>query len=381
MRNVGGQNKLVTILAVAVTVLLFVFVGLAVNYCTSTQPEKEISHEEVKEETVEPVNKDIKPQIERKYIYDVGFAESVFRNRFNKIANEELSELGLHIKKDYIYSNNNISVYQVPIDNTSSLMISYETDSERLRGVVLMGQPFTDAESVNFLGTIAGIVASMNPELSPEGRGNLLKELGMFSGGHTNYKTINNSTIRNDILFKIQGTGGNGVFFYAVAKDIDITAGSSVSRDAPHNIMADITNFIIWDAENQKKGISLEKKINNSQSSLSNNSYNDIQKAEYTLTNFHNKITGKDYNNAYNCLTKSYKKSINYDGWVNGFNTTVSSMAYDINVISQTSNKIVLKYILRAEDNPGGIKYFSGEATLIKSGDEWKIDGIQNKQL
>lgn len=377
----GGQNKLVTILAVAVTVLLFVFVGLAVNYCTSTQPEKEISHEEVKEETVEPVNKDIKPQIERKYIYDVGFAESVFRNRFNKIANEELSELGLHIKKDYIYSNNNISVYQVPIDNTSSLMISYETDSERLRGVVLMGQPFTDAESVNFLGTIAGIVASMNPELSPEGRGNLLKELGMFSGGHTNYKTINNSTIRNDILFKIQGTGGNGVFFYAVAKDIDITAGSSVSRDAPHNIMADITNFIIWDAENQKKGISLEKKINNSQSSLSNNSYNDIQKAEYTLTNFHNKITGKDYNNAYNCLTKSYKKSINYDGWVNGFNTTVSSMAYDINVISQTSNKIVLKYILRAEDNPGGIKYFSGEATLIKSGDEWKIDGIQNKQL
>lgn len=377
----GKQNKLVIILATVVAILLFVFVGLAVNYYTSNKTPKEEHKEEIKVEAPKEIKPENKEGTIKRNVYNVGITETVFRTRFNQVANEELSDLGLHIKKAYIYSKNNISVYQAPFDNTTSLMISYETDSERLRGVVLMGQPVTDYETTTFLGAIADVVATLNPDLSPAGRGNLLKELGMFTGGHTNYKTINNSTIRNDILFKIQGSGGNGVLFYAVAKDIATTAGSSVSRDDPHNIMADITNFIVWDGENQKKGITIDKKTNNNQNDKKDNSYADVQKAEYALTNFHKNITDKEYNKAYNGLTKQFKNTINYDGWVNGFNSTVSSMVYDIDVKAQTTNKIVLKYILRAEDNPGGIKYFSGEATMVKSGDEWKIDRIENKVL
>ena len=375
------QNKLIVILATVVTTLLFIFIGLAVNYYTSNKVAKEVPQKEIKAEQKEEVKKEEKKEIIKSNVYDVGITETVFRNRFNQIANEELSELGLHIKKEYVYSHNNISIYQAPFDDTTSLMISFETNSERLRGVVLMGQPVTDYETTTYLGAIADIVASLNPDLSPAGRGNLLRQLGMFTGGHTDYKTINRSTVRNDILYKIQGTGGNGVLFYAVAKDIETTAGESVSRDEPHNIMADVSNFIIWDGENQKKGVTIEKKTSSVSSDEKHNSYIDAQKAEYVLTNFHKNITDKNYNKAYNCLTKAYKNSINYDGWVNGFRTTVSSMVYDIDIKSQTSNKVVLKYILRAEDNPGGIQYFSGEATMIKSGDEWKIDRIENKKV
>lgn len=376
----GTQNRLVAVLAAVVAILFFIFVGLAVNYYSSAQAGKEAPQEETAE-AVEPVKEAVSSKTEKKDVYHLDFTEAVFRNRFNQTAQEELSELGLHIKKEYIYSHHNISVYQVPIDNTSSLIISYETDTERLRGVVLTGSPFTEHESVTFLGAIAGIIAALSPELSPEERGALLKELGMFSGGHTDYKTINKSTLRKDILFKLQGTGGNGVFFYAAAKDIDTTAGSSVSRDDPHNIMADVTNFILWDAENQKKGTAAEKKKAASPQPADAPSYSDIQKAEYTLTNFHKKITDKEYTAAYNCLTKSYRKSLNYNSWVDGFKTTVSSVAYDINATSQTSNRIVLKYILRSEDKPGEIQYFSGEASIVKSGDEWKIDRIQNKKM
>lgn len=378
----GKQNKLVFALATFVTILLFVFVGLAVNYYyTPNKVIKEEPPKEIKVEQKEDEEKENKNKIVENNIYDVGITETIFRNRFNQVANEELSELGLHIRKDYVYSNNNISVYQAPFDNTTSLMISYETDSEKLRGVVLLGQPITDYETTTFLGAIADVVASLNPDLSPAGRGNLLKELGMFTGAHTNYKTINNSTVRNNILYKIQGTGGNGVAFYAVAKDIDTTSGSSVKRDAPYNIMADVTNYIVWDRENQNKGIILEKETSNNINDVSSNSYTDAKKAEYTLTKFHKNISEKKYDKAYDCLTKNFKKYINYNEWVNGFKTTVSSMVYDINVKSQTTNKVVLSYILRAEDNPGGIQYFNGEATVQRIGSDWKIDKIDNKKI
>ena len=154
-----------------------------------------------------------------------------------------------------------------------------------------------------------------------------------------------------------------------------------VSPKTEKKNISDVTNSSLGDAENQKKNAVAEKKKAASPQPKAPSSYSDRQKAEYALTNFHKKITDKEYTAAYNCLTKSYRKSLNYNSWVDSLKTTVSSMAYDINATSQTSNRIVLKYILRSEDKPGEIQYFSGEASIVKSGDEWKIDRIQNKKM
>ena len=99
------------------------------------------------------------------------------------------------------------------------------------------------------------------------------------------------------------------------------------------------------------------------------------------LQAFHRNITNKNYRKAYNCLSKDFQNSMSYEGWASGFQTTVSSTASDVNIISQTDSQAVLTYTLKAVDNPGGTKYFRGTAVLIKENDVWKIDEVTNKTM
>ena len=72
---------------------------------------------------------------------------------------------------------------------------------------------------------------------------------------------------------------------------------------------------------------------------------------------------------------------MSYEGWASGFQTTVSSTASDVNIISQTDSQTVLTYTLKAVDNPGGTQYFKGTAVLIKENGVWKIDEVTNKPM
>ena len=60
MRSVNKQNKLIVILATVVTTLLFIFIGLAVNYYTSNKVAKEVPQKEIKVEQKEEVKKEKK---------------------------------------------------------------------------------------------------------------------------------------------------------------------------------------------------------------------------------------------------------------------------------------------------------------------------------
>ena len=392
----NGQNKLIIILSVVVGVLFFIFVGLAVSYYTSNLMARSANIEKVEEKSpnlskdssdkkpIEDVNKKGEDS-KREPVYNIGIEETAFRQQFNRVADDELSELNLHLTRKYVYNGDFASVYQTPFDSTTSLLVSFEPDTELVRGVFLSGKPVTDDETILFLGAIADIVATLNPDLTPSGRKSLLQNLGMFDGKHTDYRTVNKSTYRNNIHYKLQGTGGNGVAFLAVAKDIGTEAGSSVRRDTPYNIMADVTNYIVWDYGNQE-----QFKTSGSQNSepdikhvvkKSNADIDSEMLARIVLTRFHSYITDKYYREAFNCLSKEFQSSIDYHKWVDGFRTTVSSSVSNVKVDSNTSDKIVLSYILMAYDNPGGMKDFNGQVTLIKEDDEWKIDDIINKKM
>ncbi len=99
------------------------------------------------------------------------------------------------------------------------------------------------------------------------------------------------------------------------------------------------------------------------------------------LQKFHQYITNKNYRKAYNCLSDDFQNSMSYEGWKQGFRTTVSSKASNIQVSSQTETETVLTYTLKAEDNPGGTHYFQGTAVLVKTPNGWKIDDIMNKTM
>lgn len=258
----NGQNKLIVMLSIVVGILFFVFVGLAVSYYASNLMARSSNVENVEEKSlnlakdssdkkpVEEVNKNGEDS-KREPVYNIGIEETAFRQRFNRVADDELSELNLHLTRKNVYNGDFASVYQTPFDSTTSLLVSFEPDTELVRGVFLSGKPVTDDETILFLGAIADIVATLNPDLTPSGRKSLLQNLGMFDGKHTDYRTVNKSTYRNNIHYKLQGMGGNGVAFLAVAKDIGTEGGSSVRRDSPYNIMADMTNYIIGAYDNQ----------------------------------------------------------------------------------------------------------------------------------
>lgn len=317
-------------------------------------------------------------------IYSLFLTEADFRERFNSTAAKDLSDINLYLSKEYVYNGDYANVYQNVFDSANSLVVSYEPDSERLRGVLLTGTGTSQNETVTFLGVIAGIVASLNSELSPAERKTLLQELGMFNPNGTDYKHINKSAYRNNVHYKIQGTNGNGVLFFATAKDMETHGGSSVKRNSPHNIVADVTNYIVWDAQNQQASTKYEASappVASETVSDENMNYYARYSAETTLISFHGNITAKNYRDAYNHMTPNLQQKIPYDGWVQGFKTTVVSSVSDFDLVSQTSDKIVLKYRLKAEDNPGGIQYFNGTAVLVKSGYDWKIDDVTNKKI
>lgn len=99
------------------------------------------------------------------------------------------------------------------------------------------------------------------------------------------------------------------------------------------------------------------------------------------LHTFHRSITNKNYRKAYNCLSKDFQNSMSYEGWASGFETTVSSTVSNIKTESQTDTQTVLTYKLKAVDDPGGTRYFSGTAVFVKGADGWKIDEITNKAM
>ena len=106
----------------------------------------------------------------------------------------------------------------------------------------------------------------------------------------------------------------------------------------------------------------------------------DLQAAKNKLQEFHINITNKLYRQAYDCLSEAFQKKVPFDGWVKGFNTTVSSTPYNITISPESNNEnVVLTYELKAVDNPGGTTYYNGTATLINTPLGWKIDQIKNK--
>lgn len=104
--------------------------------------------------------------------------------------------------------------------------------------------------------------------------------------------------------------------------------------------------------------------------------------AVQTLLDFHDNITKRNFGKAYDCLSWDFQSYMSYDGWVPGFSTTVSSEVDDIKIVSESGNKIVLTYILKAVDNINGRQettYFNGTVSVISENGNWKIDEIKNK--
>lgn len=103
--------------------------------------------------------------------------------------------------------------------------------------------------------------------------------------------------------------------------------------------------------------------------------------AAEVLNDFHERITDRNLHAAFNCLSGEFRRETSYAKWADGFKTTVGSSIDDVRLESESSDRIVLSYVLTAVDEPGGERKFNGRATLIKEGNVWKIDDIINRTM
>lgn len=100
--------------------------------------------------------------------------------------------------------------------------------------------------------------------------------------------------------------------------------------------------------------------------------------------NFHKNITNHQYQAAYNLLSPEFQQDMPYDGWAQGYGTTISSQPSHIKVISSSDNQVELQYDLIAKDRDAGrikIQNFRGNATLVKDKGSWKISSIAAQKL
>ena len=128
--------------------------------------------------------------------------------------------------------------------------------------------------------------------------------------------------------------------------------------------------------EEEKKRLEEERKTIAQTKSLGSTAANDAAKS---LIAYHNNITKKDYKAAYDCTSPNWQSHVGYNGWADGFKTTVKSEVSDIKAASSSDSRVVLNYVLTATDNPGGTKKFNGTAVMVKTNNGWKIDSMENK--
>ena len=109
-----------------------------------------------------------------------------------------------------------------------------------------------------------------------------------------------------------------------------------------------------------------------------------VDDAKSTFVFYHDAITSKNFSAAYDTLTNNQRQRVgNFDSYIAGFATTISSHVDEMNLIEDGGNSMTFSYKLTARDNfNGGVKVqtFAGEVTLIQDGARWYIDFAKSKK-
>lgn len=107
--------------------------------------------------------------------------------------------------------------------------------------------------------------------------------------------------------------------------------------------------------------------------------------AKEAVASYHKYITNKDYKAAYNLLTPDMQNTMGlYENWTRGFSNTIESRVSDMKVTNTQADSAEISFILVARDRrPGGVEEtrFRSTATVVKTGNGWKIADVNNKKI
>ena len=109
-------------------------------------------------------------------------------------------------------------------------------------------------------------------------------------------------------------------------------------------------------------------------------------KVKQTLKSYYQSITEKNFQAAYSILSWDMQNIMGtYENFSRGYDTTISSTAQNIIVVSNNENEFILEYDLIARDrfekNRVKVQNFKGTATLKFMEERWYIDNMSVKKL
>jgi energy-coupling factor transporter transmembrane protein EcfT len=163
-------------------------------------------------EEVNPQPKEVQTPPPSPKIYSFGFDSTEFSKRFNNSAKE--FESNFRINNINIEDGTVYNTFQVMLNDNIGIIGTINKEDNSLREIsALMRGDGTAQSGLDIMLTIGMLISVSNPDLLPDDRGNILKDLGLLDK-NVDINNLDGSTIRNGIKYGIMSSQELGIMFF-----------------------------------------------------------------------------------------------------------------------------------------------------------------------
>lgn len=139
-----------------------------------------------------------------------GFEQSItpeqFREKFNASAKRLAPNLGIEIAEPFTVEDKNFSH-----EFNSTLKLVGTVNEEKIAELKILTEPKTKDESFQTINVLGLLIATLNPELDAEDRGEVLRDLRMLKEVSTE-DSYDWSTTRGHVKYSVHSNKGNVIF-------------------------------------------------------------------------------------------------------------------------------------------------------------------------
>ena len=130
----------------------------------------------------------------------------LFREKFNTAAKKLAPNLGIEIAEPFTVDGKNFSY-----EFTPKLKIAGTTDGEKISELKIFTEPTTKDESFQTINVLGLLIATLNPELDAEDRGEVFRDLRMLKEVSTE-DSYDWTTTRGGVKYSVHADRGKVIF-------------------------------------------------------------------------------------------------------------------------------------------------------------------------
>ena len=147
--------------------------------------------------------------------YNIGLAPEEFKNNFNALSQNTAADTGLLISNLKVETGEVQNVFQVTFNQKLAMTGTVNKNDNMIRDISIIAQPTNNAtHNLNLILAFGYLIGSVSPELTPDERGQVLKELG-FMDKDADLTKLDGKVLRGNVQYSASFMQGIGFFFNA----------------------------------------------------------------------------------------------------------------------------------------------------------------------